>query len=296
MLFFRPAPRMLPRSGGGVWAHVGGNPREGLLRSGSSHEHIPHHRRQRSRRPHGLSVQRGHRHLPHHTLLQHGGMGRRMGRPGPAQFVGRGAQDHRDAVRGRRRRRPARRAHFWCPGHQLHRQPGAAAVHPQSLQDRRRADSLRPARGGAGAGHARPVDLRRPFRRHGLPRHRLRPVEFQFGAGSAGFRPHRPGRDPGRAHSGDPLLRRLPHLARGGEDRRGGAGYGPRPARRRGHRRPPGARPVAGTPGDPRHLAEPGRVLPGPRAGQSLVRGLPRRGAGRHGPLLRSYRPALPAL
>ena len=76
------------------------------------------------------------------------------------------------------------------------------------------------ARGRAHPGHPRPLDLRRPLRRDGLPGHRLRPPGLGLGAGGAG-----PGR--GRAHGHaahphplPPLLRRLPHLARGGEDRR----------------------------------------------------------------------------
>ena len=219
-----------------------------------------------------------------------------MGVAGPAQPVGRGAENHRDAVGRRRRRRAARRADVRCAGDQLHRQPGPAAVHPQPVQDRRRADALRAARGGAHAGDPRAVDLRRPLRRHGLPRHRLRHARRQFAAGGAGFGGDRAGGDAGRAHSGDPFLRRLPHLARGGEDRRGRSRHRARHARRRPHRRAPRTRPVAGASGAARHLAESGRVLPVARARQSLLRRLSADRAGCDGPLRRPHRPALQAV
>ena len=79
-----------------------------------------------------------------------------------------------DAVRGRRRGRRARRPPGRGPDHHLHRLPGPAADDPQHVQDRRRAHPVRHARGRPHPGHPRPVHLRRPLRRHGLPADRLR--------------------------------------------------------------------------------------------------------------------------
>jgi pyruvate-ferredoxin/flavodoxin oxidoreductase len=72
---------------------------------------------------------------------------------------------------GGARRAPGRR-----PDDDLHGVAGAAADDPQHVQDRRRADPgglpcRRPL-----AGHARPLDLRRPPGRDGRARHRLRPA------------------------------------------------------------------------------------------------------------------------
>ena len=67
-----------------------------------------------------------------------------------------------------------------------------------------------------------------------------------LGAGGARLRLHRPGRHAARARPVPALLRRLPHLARGGEDR-GALRRRPAPAdRRRARRRPPRPRPDAG--------------------------------------------------
>ena len=68
------------------------------------------------------------------------------------------------------------------------------------------------------AGHARPVDLRRPLRRDGGSHDRVRDARVVLGPGGAGSGARRP-----RGHPRDPrslpaLLRRLPHLARGGQD------------------------------------------------------------------------------
>ena len=63
------------------------------------------------------------------------------------------------------------------------------------------------------------VDLRRPLRRHGLPPDRLRPAVLELGAGGARHGRRRARRDARDAHPLPALLRRLPHLARGREDR-----------------------------------------------------------------------------
>ena len=90
------------------------------------------------------------------------------------------------------------------------------------------------------------------------------------------------------------LLRRLPHLARAEHDR---AALRRRPARARargaGPRAPrPGA--VAGAAVHPRHRAEPGRLLPGARDGQPVLRPRPGRRRGRDGAPRRAHRPPLP--
>ncbi len=68
-------------------------------------------------------------------------------------------------------------------------------------------------------GHPRAVDLRRPLRRHGLPPDRVRDAVLGVGAGSSRFCGHRARRDAGAAYSVPALLRRLPHVARSGQDR-----------------------------------------------------------------------------
>ena len=81
------------------------------------------------------------------------------------------------------------------------------------------------------------------------------------------------------------LLRRLPHLARDEHDR---AAVRRRPARagRRGAGpRAPRPRAVARPSVHPRHRAEPGRLLPGPRDGQPVLRARARRRRGGDGQL-----------
>ncbi len=68
-----------------------------------------------------------------------------------------------------------------------------------------------------------------------------------------------------------PLLRRLPHVARGREDRGARERRPPRDARRGSDRGAPAPRSHAGPPGPPRQRAEPGRVLPGARGRQRLL-------------------------
>ncbi len=90
------------------------------------------------------------------------------------------------------------------------------------------------------------------------------------------------------------LLRRLPHLARGGEDR-GADRRRPAPDdRRRSRRRPPRPRAHAGRAGAARHRAEPGRVLPGARGVQPVLHRLPGHRAGGDGQVRRADRPPVP--
>ena len=65
---------------------------------------------------------------------------------------------------GGRGRRGARRAAGRRAGDDVHGVAGPAPDDPEHVQDRRRADAVHHARGGAHAGHPRAVDLRRPLR------------------------------------------------------------------------------------------------------------------------------------
>ena len=103
--------------------------------------------------------------------------------------------------------------------HDVHGVAGAAAHDPQHVQDRRRADALRDARGRAHARDARAVDLRRPLRRDGLPPDGICAARFRLGPGGAGLRGDRPCRDPLLPDPVPAFLRRVPHLARGRQDR-----------------------------------------------------------------------------
>ena len=139
---------------------------------------------------------------------------------GRDEHLGRGPAGHRDAGGRRRRRRRARRAHRRRADHDVHRVAGPAADDPEPVQDRRRAHALRRARRGAHRGHPCAVDLRRPLRRDGRPRHRVAPC-----SAPARSRRRRTSRCVAQAatlalaRALPPLLRRLPHLARGREDR-----------------------------------------------------------------------------
>ena len=82
-----------------------------------------------------------------------------------------------------------------------------------------RADAVHDARGGAHARDPRALDLRRPLRRHGLPADGLRDARLGLGPGGAGPRRDRARGDAGLARPVPALLRRLPHLARGRQDR-----------------------------------------------------------------------------
>ena len=92
---------------------------------------------------------------------------------------------------------------------------GLLADDPEPLQDRGRAAAVHGARERPGPRRAGPVDLRRPPGRHGLPRHRLRAPLQQLGPGGPRPRPGRACRELPLARALHPLLRRLPHLARG---------------------------------------------------------------------------------
>ena len=176
----------------------------------------------------------------------------------------------------------------------LHGVAGAAADDPRHVQDRRRALELLHARRRPHRGDARALDLRRPLRRDGLPADRLRAARLGLGPGSARHGPDRPGGDAALARPAPALLRRLPHLARGRQDR---AADRRRPALhdpRRAGRGAPRARPDAGPSRPARHRAEPGRLLPGARGVQRLLRPLPRDRPADHGRLRQADRPRLP--
>ena len=63
------------------------------------------------------------------------------------------------------------------------------------------------------------LDFRRPQRRDGRARHRVRHAVLQLGAGSDGPGADRAGRHAGSARAVPALLRRLPHLARSRQGR-----------------------------------------------------------------------------
>ena len=187
--------------------------------SGVAHgPRLDHRRRQRGCCLGGAPRQRGRRHLPDHPLVGDGrARGRLVGGRAP-QHLGPGAIGHRDAIRRRRHRRRARRPPGGRAGDDVHGQPGPVADDPEPLQDRRRADPVLLPRRGAHRRHARALDLRRSLRRDGLPADRRRHAGLGVGAGGAGLRPHRPGRDAARPRAAAALLRRVPHLARGVHD------------------------------------------------------------------------------
>ena len=182
----------------------------------------------------------------------------------------------RDAVGRRRRRRRARRAAGRRADDDLHGVAGPAADDPQHVQDRGRADLVLHARVGAHGGHARAVDLRGSLRRHGVPPDGVRDAGLGVGAGSARLRGDRPAGHAEVARPVPALLRRLPHLARGVEDRAADRRRSARDDHRGAGRGAPGPRADARQAGAPRHGAEPGRLLPGARGVQPVLR----RGAG----------------
>ena len=202
-----------------------------------------------------------------------------MSGPRPAaRTSGDASPRHRDAERGRRRRRAPRRAAGRVARDDVHRVAGPAADDPQHVQDRRRADADGLPRRRAHAGDARAVDLRRSQRRHGLPRAPAwAMLGLELGPGGAGLRAR--SRTPRRSESRIPFLHffdgfRTSHeIAKIEEltdddmramiDDDAGA-------------RAPRARAVARASGHPRHGAEPRRLLPGARGGQPLLPGVPR--------------------
>jgi hypothetical protein len=140
------------------------------------------------------------------------------GRPGQKNIWGT-SRRHRDAERGRRRRRRARRPAGRRADHDLHGVAGPAADDPQHVQDRRRADADGLPRRGAHAWPRTPVDLRRPQRRDGGAGHRLRACSPRLVQEAHGHGADRAGGDARVARAVHALLRRLPHLARGQQDR-----------------------------------------------------------------------------
>ena len=104
----------------------------------------------------------------------------------------------------------------------VHGLAGPASHDSQHVQDRRRDAAVRAARERPHGRHAGAVHLRRPFRRHGVQADRFRHARRDERAGGHGplrggasFRHQGP-------HPLHQLLRRLPHLPRGAEDRRVG--------------------------------------------------------------------------
>ena len=185
--------------------------------------------------------------------------------------------DGGDAVGGGRGRRRPRRAAGRRALDDVHGVAGAAADDPQHVQDRGRADAVRDARGGAHARDPRPVDFRRPLRRHGLPSDRLRPALLELRPGSA-----RHGRRGPRGDARDqaPLsafLRRVPHVARGREDRRAQRRRSPLAHLGIAGLRAPPARADAGPAGAARHGAESRRLLSGARSAERVLRRVSRR-------------------
>ncbi len=133
-------------------------------------------------------------------------------------------------------------------------------------------DGDRVPRGGAEPGDACAVDLRRPPGRDGREGHGVGHAGLQLGAGSDGHGADRAGGHARSAGALHPLFRRLPHLARGSEDRAIDRRRHARHAAGRTDPGAPGAGAVAGSSGAARHGAEPRRVFPGARDGQSVLR------------------------
>src|SRR5579883_1928351 len=230
-----------------------------------------HNRRQRGRRLRCSSDQRSHRHLSHYAILEHGRVGRPVVGRGQDQYLGRRPGRDRDAKRGRRRRRPSRRAAGRLPGDHVHRVSGPAPHDPEHVQNCGRAHPHGVPRRRPRARNPRALHLRRPQRRHGGARHRVRDALRELRPGSHGFCADCARGQPGIARAVRSLLRWLPHLARSRQDRDARAGRSARSDRSRTGRRPPGAGPDAGSPRDPWHGAESRRLLPGARSVQSLL-------------------------
>ena len=228
--------------------------------------------------------------LPDHAGLADGRARRRLERDGPAQPLGHRARGDRDAERGGRGGRAARRGAARRARDQLHLVAGPAADVAQPVQDRRRALAAGAARGGPHRRDARALDLRRPQRRDGRAHHRLRDAVRVVRAGGARLRADRPRRDAARPRAVPALLRRLSHLARG-EPHRAARRRRPRRADRRvGDPRASRAPAHARRTRTARFGAEPGRVLPGARGVQSV----PRRGARDRRRVLRRASPRAP--
>ena len=223
------------------------------------------------------AAQRGHLDLPDHPGLADGGALRRLVRRRATEPLGQRPRCRRDAVGGGRGRGPARRAPEGRPGDDVHRLAGPPADDPEHVQDRRRADPGRHPRRRPHGRDPRPVDLRRPQRCDARPHDRLGDARGRLGPGGTRLRARRPcGDAPGPAcpsstssmasgrrtrSTRSPLLERGRHPGarpRRGRPRLPRPGHDARRARR------------------PRHRAEPGCLLPGPRG----VEPVPPRGAG----------------
>ena len=161
-----------------------------------------------------LPAERGLLHLPDHPVVTHGRAGRRMVPAGADEHLGHRSRGCRDAERGRRGGRAARRVAGRAAVHDVHRLAGSAVDAAEHVQDRRRTDRRRDARGGPVTGRAGSVDLRRPLRCDGGAADRLRAARVGFGAGGPRPRPGRPGRHAAHAGAVRALLRRVPHLPR----------------------------------------------------------------------------------
>ena len=258
---------------------------------------VCHRRRQRGGRLRRAPGERGDRDLSDHARLRDGRARRRL--------VGR-RDDRTSGARcprwSRCRARPARPARSTArcrPGAlttTFTASQGLLLMIPNMFKIAGRADLRGLPRRRPHGGHARAVDLRRPQRRDG---------RAHDGLGDALRRPRCRRRRtwPLIAHGGDargaralpPLLRRLPHLARGDEDRAAHRGRRARDDRRRAGRGPPPARALAPTgrccaarPRTPTSSSRPARpcnpfydALPGDRAAGD-------------GPVRRADRPAVP--
>ena len=199
----------------------------------------------------------------------------------------------RDAERGRGRGSHAWRAAGRGVQHYLYRFAGPSADDSQHVQDRRRADQQRHSRHRARGGDPCALHLWRPLGRDGVPLHGIRHAVVRLGTGGSRPGAGLPRRDAGVAGAVPPLLRRLPHLARGQQGAHHLRRDDQRDAGREARSCPSPARSQL-RPSDAARLgAEPRRLLPGPRDLHSLLPGLPHHRAGCDGPLCRPDRPRL---
>ena len=106
-----------------------------------------------------------------------------------------------------------------APVDDVHLVAGPAPDGPQHVQDRGRTDPDGLPHRRAGAGDPRAVDLRGSERRDGRPVDRLGDAGLRLGPGGPGHGHDRPRGDPEVPGPLSPFLRRVPHLARGQQDR-----------------------------------------------------------------------------
>ena len=158
---------------------------------------------------------RGHRHLPDHAGVADGRGRRRLELVGADRTSG--AAYPRSWPCSPRRGPPGP-----CTGRSLKGAlattftvvSGPAADGAQPLQAGGRTVTGRGPRGCPGGGHPRPVDLRRPQRRHGGPHDGDGHAVLLLGPGGPRLRGRGPRRHPPLAGALPALLRRLPHLPR----------------------------------------------------------------------------------